>query len=79
MKINHRIRQYIESKGLKFGYVADLSSIDDSKFSRMMLGKQGIKVDEYEKICKALNLSTSYFFDEVFLETKNLKQTQEVS
>lgn len=76
MKINNRIRQYIENNGLKFGFVAERSSIDDSKFSRMMTNQQAIKTDEYEKICKVLSVPTSYFFDDQFLETKN-KQEQE--
>ncbi|EST11120.1 helix-turn-helix domain-containing protein [Sporolactobacillus laevolacticus] len=76
MKINNRIRQYIENNGLKFGFVAERSSIDDSKFSRMMTDQQAIKTDEYEKICKVLEVPTSYFFDDQFLETKN-KQEQE--
>ncbi|MCO7177052.1 helix-turn-helix domain-containing protein [Sporolactobacillus kofuensis] len=74
MKINNRIRQFIEENGLKFGFVADRSNIDDSKFSRMMTNQQAIKIDEYEKICQALKVPTAYFFDEKFLDTKNYKQ-----
>ncbi|MCO7126123.1 helix-turn-helix domain-containing protein [Sporolactobacillus shoreicorticis] len=71
MKINNRIRQYIENRGLKFSFIAERASIDDSKFSRMMTNQQAIKTDEYEKICKVLELPTSYFFDDNFLELKN--------
>lgn len=78
MKINNRIRRYIEENGLKFGFIAERSSIDDSKFSRMMTNQQAIKTDEYEKICKALNLPSSYFFDDKFLDSKN-ELKQEVS
>jgi DNA-binding Xre family transcriptional regulator len=78
MKINNRIRRYIEENGLKFGFIAERSSIDDSKFSRMMTNQQAIKTDEYEKICKALNLPTAYFFDENFLETKNKMEREAI-
>lgn len=71
MEMNQRIRTYIKSHGLTFTHVAAQSGIDVKKFSRMMTGKQRIGTDEYEKICKALNVDPGYFFREKFLKTKN--------
>lgn len=71
MNMNQRIRHYIENNGLKFRYVAKASGIDEKKFSRMMNNNQKIVTDEYEMICKALNVEPTYFFKSKFLETKN--------
>jgi DNA-binding Xre family transcriptional regulator len=71
MNVNDRIRHYIESNDMTFGLVAARANIDDSKFSRMMTNKQRIKVDEYERICDALCVPHSYFFQKKFLETRN--------
>lgn len=71
MRINKQIREYIESNGLKFTFIAERCEIDIKKFSRFMNCKQPISTDEYELICKnGLKVEPSYFFQKKFLETK---------
>lgn len=71
MQYNHRIRQYIKENGLIFRHVAEKSSINYKRFSRIMNGKTEMSVDEYERICSALGVSLN-FFQKKFLESKNV-------
>lgn len=71
MKMNQRIRNYIKSKGITFTHVAEKSGIEIKKFSRLMTSRQPITSDEYERICKALEVDPVFFYSEKFLETKN--------
>jgi len=73
MKMHERIKQYIESKGLKLNFVADKSGIKSKRFYRLINGDAPLNVDEYELICNGLNVDPGYFFKQKFLETKNLE------
>lgn len=73
MDMNKRIRLYIEANGLKFGPIAEKAGINEKKFSRFMTGKQPLTVADYEKICReGLSIDPASFYDQKFLETKNL-------
>ncbi|KEK13058.1 helix-turn-helix transcriptional regulator [Lysinibacillus sphaericus] len=71
MKIHERIKQYIDSCGLKLNFVADKSGIKPKRFYRIINGDAPLNVDEYEMICSGLNVEPGYFFKQIFLETKN--------
>lgn len=72
MRVNKQIRDYIESNGLKFSFVAEKSGFTIQKFSRFMNCKQPLTTEEYEQICKeGLNVDPSLFFQKKFLESKN--------
>lgn len=73
-----RIRGYIESKGLKFNFVAEKADINPKRFYRLINGNAPLGIDEYEKICKGLSVEPGYFFKDFFLETKN-NSNKEVS
>lgn len=72
MRVNKQIREYIESNGLKFSFVAEQSRIEIKRFSRMMNSKQPINTDDYEMICReGLKIDPTYFYGKKFLETQN--------
>lgn len=72
MKIHERIKQHIDSCGLKLNFVADKSGIKPKRFYRIINGDAPLNVDEYELICNGLNVNPGYFFNKNFLETKKL-------
>jgi len=71
MEMHERIKQYIDSCGLKLNFVADKSGIKQKRFYRIISGAAPLNVDDYELICKGLNIEPGYFFKQKFLETKN--------
>ena len=71
MKIHERIRRYINDNGLKMNHVAEKSSIELKRFYRIVNGDSIMSADEFECICEGLKLEPKYFFNHVFLETKN--------
>jgi transcriptional regulator with XRE-family HTH domain len=71
MEMHQRIRNFIQSKGLKFNYVAEKLDINPKRFYRLMNGDSPMGIDEYEKICKGLEVDPGYFFNQYFLENKN--------
>lgn len=71
MKIHERIRRYINDNGLKMNHVAVKSSIELKRFYRIVNGDSIMSADEFECICAGLQLEPEYFFNQMFLETKN--------
>ena len=78
MKIHERIKQYIDSCGLKLNFVADKSGIKPKRFYRIINGDSPLNVDEYELICIGLNVNPGYFFDKKFLVSKNLRADEKM-
>ncbi|MBU5250550.1 helix-turn-helix domain-containing protein [Lysinibacillus capsici] len=71
MKVHERIRHYIDDNGLKMKYVAERSSIELKRFYRIINGDSTLSADEYEMICKGLNVEPENFFKSKFLVSKN--------
>lgn len=74
MNMRKRIRSYIDSNGLKLKYVANASGIEEKRFYNLMSGTTRITFEDYSNICKALDLNPNYFFENKFLETKNIER-----
>jgi len=62
MKIHERVRAYIDSMGLKYGFVAKKSGIEPKKFSAILCGRRKLYADDVENICKALNVPAETFY-----------------
>lgn len=71
MRVNERIRRYIEEKGLKRNFVAEQAKIPVKRFYRLLDGTSPLTADEYEQICSGLSVPPAYFFSYEFLESKN--------
>lgn len=56
-----KIKEYIESRGIKRTFLQKILGISSSSCSAMLNGKRGISVDEYFMICNVLNVPLDYF------------------
>lgn len=61
MSINEKLRNYIESNGLKFKFVADKAEISEGKFYRLVNSETKISAEDLGKICKGLGVDPSFF------------------
>lgn len=73
MEMHERIRDYIESNGLKLNFVAERSGINPKRFYRLINGSAPLVVGEYEVICNGLSVEPGYFFKDYFLVSKNIE------
>jgi DNA-binding helix-turn-helix protein len=70
MKITTAIANYIDEKGIKQNFLAKKTDLSCDAMSNMLNGKRKLEVDEYAKICEALNVSFDFFYD-LSKETKS--------
>lgn len=63
MKISNAIANYIDEKGIKQSFLAKKTDLSCNTVSNMLNGKRKLEVDEYAKICEALNVSFDFFYD----------------
>lgn len=61
MDVAQRIKEYIESNGLKQTFVAEKSGIDLSVLNSILNGKTKLTVDRLQLICKALDVEPAFF------------------
>lgn len=59
--IRERVVSFVRENGIKQIYLSEKTGLSTSAISSIMNGKREIEVDEYCKICKALNVSLDYF------------------
>lgn len=57
------IKEYIAETGRSQSYVSKKSGIPPSQLNLSLNGKRKLSIDEYECICKALNVPASTFLD----------------
>lgn len=74
MKMHERIRNYIESHGMKLNFVAERSGIKPGRFYRLINGDAPLTTEEYEIICRGLSVDPVYFFEDRFLESKKYEE-----
>ncbi|MBD5504124.1 MAG: helix-turn-helix transcriptional regulator [Lachnospiraceae bacterium] len=58
------VRQMIETSGLKQKIVAERADITERQFSLILSGKRKCDIDEYVRICTALNVPVTTFIIE---------------
>ena len=59
--VRERIADYLKEKGIKQEYVANKANISSSAMSNLVSGKRNLDVEEYIRICSALNVSCDFF------------------
>ena len=75
--LGQRIKKYLTENGIKQTYLADKTGFTNSIISDMLNGTRKIETTEYFKICKALDVSFDFFYED---EEWNLtKQTELIS
>lgn len=55
------VKQMIENKGIKQKVVAEKAEITERQFSLILSGKRKCDIDEYVRICMALNVPVATF------------------
>ena len=62
MDAHKKIRNYIESNGIKLNFVANKAGIPLKTFYRLINGQKKMSLEEYEKICiEGLSIKPSFF------------------
>ena len=64
METGMRIGQYLTDNGIKQTFITENTGLPAVVVSAMVNGKRKIRVDEYYKICKALNVPLETFLEE---------------
>lgn len=60
--ISNAIAKYMEENAIKQILLCEKTGLTKHCISMSLKGKRKLSIDEYEKICIALNLSVEYFF-----------------
>lgn len=58
-----RIKEYLKRNGIKGSFLADKIGVPRNTISSILNGKRKITAEEYFQICKALRVSTDFFFE----------------
>ncbi len=61
--ISKEIAKYIRDHGIKQKYICQKTGLTKYIISCAFRGKRKLSVEEYQKICEALNLPYEYFFN----------------
>lgn len=63
MEVAQKIKEYIETNGLKQTYVAEKSGMEISALNSILNGRTKLTVERLQLICKALNVEPAFFLD----------------
>ena len=66
--IGAAIKEYLEKNGIKQSFVAEKAGLSANQMSDICNKGRSIDCVVYYKICKALNVSLDFFFDEAMIE-----------
>lgn len=61
MVVEGRIAEYLDRKGIKQCHVSQNADIEQARLSRVLNGSGSMSVDEYERVCNALEVSPNTF------------------
>lgn len=71
MRLHEKIRNYINENNMTIKEVGEKTSIEIKRFYRILAGDSKMTADEFEEICKVLDVKPDIFFNENILETKS--------
>lgn len=63
MSVGKVIKNYLKSNGISQTFVCSKINISNTIFNNMLNGKRKINIDEYERICEALDVPLNLFTD----------------
>lgn len=63
MLVYEKVRQYIDSKGIRQSFVAEKCGISATTFNAMMNGKRKMYAEDLRMICYALEVSPEEFIE----------------
>lgn len=70
MKISKAIANYLKAKEIKQTFLVKETDLSCEAVSNVLNGKRKLGVEEYAKICEALDVSFDFFYD-LSKETKS--------
>lgn len=59
--VGDKIKTYLDNKGIKYKFISKETGIPINILSPMLNCKRKISVEEYLKICQALNVDANFF------------------
>ena len=62
--IGTRMKEYLDQNGIKYNFVAEKANITKAAMSLILSGNRDIKILEYYRICKALNVPFEIFLED---------------
>ena len=62
--LGNRIKEYLDSKGIRYSYLSEKTGIPANILSPMLNGKREIKALEYFSICSALDIPLETFAED---------------
>ena len=65
------VKQMIENNGIKQKAVAEKADITERQFSLILSGKRKCDIDEYVRICMALNVPVTTFIIDNHKKSRN--------
>ncbi len=57
------IREYMKENGIKQSFICDKTGMTRHSISSALKGERKLSIEEYARICKALNVPYNYFFE----------------
>lgn len=63
LSLAQRIREYRKSKGISMSHVARQIGMKPNRLGSIEIGRIKLSADDFEKICKVLEVDPSIFFD----------------
>lgn len=64
MSVGEKIKEYVNSRGIKQAFIAEQANISTVALSNMLNGNQKIDALTYHDICKALQVPMEQFFED---------------
>lgn len=61
MVVEARLSAYIRDHGIRQSFICERANIDSDLLSRILIGKRDMRLDEFERVCKALKKSPNDF------------------
>lgn len=62
--IGAKIKEYLDAKGIRYNFVAEKTGISNPAMSNILSGKRDVKLIEYYKICKAVDVPFETFLEQ---------------
>lgn len=75
MLLHEMIRDYRKSKGVSQMHIAKLTGINNQRLSNIENGVTSLKVEDFCKICKALEVEPNFFTDKLLEPNINIKDS----
>lgn len=66
--IGMKIKEYLDQNGTKYSFVAEKANIPAPVMSVILSGSRDVKILEYYRICKVLNVPMEKFVEEDLAE-----------